>query len=148
MYAKTIETYGGVGAVGITPTFLTQKLRETANNPTKPTNNKRMAAIKAIYKFLTALMLNRANKAHFSALQGKLSNQFGFGNDLYPKMPDQCLIMLNGRVDSNTQPPHAAAPPPTPCNTPKPEDKALVFAQGANKNEKPSGAAQRDDHSS
>ena len=58
MYAETIETYFGVGAVGITPTFLTQKLKETTTDLTRPTNDERMAAIKVIRdKFLAALML-------------------------------------------------------------------------------------------
>ena len=29
-HVKTLETYGGIGAIGITPTFLTEKLKELA----------------------------------------------------------------------------------------------------------------------
>jgi hypothetical protein len=148
-YTKMIESYGCVRVVDITSTLLIQKLKDTATDPSKSTNEERMSAIKGVRdKFLAALMLNEANKARFSTLKGKLSNQFGFGNNLCPKTPDQCLTMLNCCVDLNIQPPCATAPPPTPCNAPKPKDEALIFAQGANKNKKPSGAAQQDDHSS
>ena len=33
-HIETIETYGGVGAIGVTPTFITSKLKEMADGNT------------------------------------------------------------------------------------------------------------------
>jgi len=94
-------------------------------------------------------MLSGANREKYDGLKMELSNQFDFGNDLYPKSIDQCLTMLNRRVEYM---------PRTPRNTPtashdntthKPDNEVLVFAWGSNKKErkKPSSAA-KDDSSS
>ena len=54
-HIKTIKTYGGVGAIGVTPTFITTKLKDMAADippllvdAKNPTNAERTAAIKAI----------------------------------------------------------------------------------------------------
>ncbi len=91
-HVETIETYGGVGAVGVIPLFLAQKMKELAVinlvvDVNSPTNAERMTAIKLVRdEFLGALMLSGTNKDQFSALKTELSNQCGFGNDLYPKI--------------------------------------------------------------
>jgi hypothetical protein len=46
-------------------------------------------------EYLGALMLSGANHDRFSLLRTDLQNQYGYGNDLYPKSVDQCLSMLN-----------------------------------------------------
>ena len=50
---KTLKTYRGIGAIGITPTFLTAKLKELAtageiSSATAPSDAERMAAIKMV----------------------------------------------------------------------------------------------------
>jgi hypothetical protein len=97
----TIETYGGTGAIGITPTFVAQTLQDMetvgecskASNPT--TVELATAHKKVRDEFLAALMLSGANRDRYGALRNELANQFGFGNDLYPKTIDQCLTMMN-----------------------------------------------------
>jgi hypothetical protein len=67
-HVKTLKTYGGIGAIGITPTFLTAKLKELAvagviSSATTPTDAKRMATIKLLCdEFLGCLMLSGTNK--------------------------------------------------------------------------------------
>jgi hypothetical protein len=42
-------------------------------------------------------MLSRANRDHYNALHNELANQYGFGNDLYPKQSinvSRCLIVV------------------------------------------------------
>jgi hypothetical protein len=131
----TIETYGGIGAIGITLTFRTNKIKEQdaaglIQDATNPTNDECLPAIKLRHdKFLGAVMLIGANKEQFGALKTDLSNQYSFGNDLYPKSPNQYLSLFNHRTLSPAPSPHMPNPPaPAPI---KQEDKALVFAQGA-----------------
>ena len=67
-YVETIETYGGMGAIGITPTFAAQKLHKMhaaklCNDPVKPTEMELAAAHKDVRdEFLAALMLSGANR--------------------------------------------------------------------------------------
>ena len=137
-HVKTIETYGGIGAIGVVPTFVTQELKNMevngncldAANPSET----ELATAKATVRdeFLAGLMLSGANRDRYNALRYELANQYGFGNDLYPKTVDQCLTMLNRRKDAAPRTPRTPQPPRDP--TPKPaEDEALVFAQGADK---------------
>jgi hypothetical protein len=136
-HTETIETYGGLGAVGIILTFLAQKMKDmhkevTLADPDAPTDDERVEAMKAVREeFLGVLMLSGANRDKYSALKNELANQYCFGNDLYPKSVDQCLTMLNRCTDNPTRPqPCPQHPPKTP---PKAEDKVLVFAQGSDK---------------
>jgi hypothetical protein len=137
-HVETIETYGGVGAVGITPAFVAQKLLEMRNDGScrdadNPTKDELAAAHKTVqYEFLAALMLSGANRDRYGALRNELANQYGFGNDLYPKSIDQCLTMMNRRVDATPSWPQHGTPSQPP-REPKQEEEALVFAQGSNK---------------
>jgi hypothetical protein len=87
--------------VGVIPLFLAQKMKELADtnlvaDVNSPTDAECMTATKLVRdEFLDALMLSGTNKDQFSALKTELSNQYGFDNDLYPKLVDQCLTMLN-----------------------------------------------------
>ena len=135
-HVETIETYGGIGAIGIVPAFVTQELKKMETNgkcldPASPSDHE-LAAAKATVRdeFLAGLMLSGANRDRYSALRNELANQYGFGNDLYPKTVDQCLTMLNRRKEAapraNRPPQQQREPTPKP-----PDDEALVFAQGA-----------------
>jgi hypothetical protein len=105
-HVDTIKTYGGMGAIGITPTFVAQKLQEMVTAGTcQDSANASKAELAVAQKdaqdeFLACLMLSGANKERFGPLRNELANQFGFGNDLYPKTPDACLQMMNRRRDS------------------------------------------------
>ncbi len=135
-HVETLKTYGGIRAIGITPHFLSVKLAElakagTISSATYPTDDKRMKAILLVRdEFLGCLMLSSANKDRYTALKSDLHNQYGFGTDLYPKSPDQCLSLLNRRSDTTVRSPCQQYQKP---NTPvvKEEDQALVFAQGS-----------------
>ena len=66
-HVKTLETYGGIGAVGVTPTFLAAKLKDLAvekviQDANNPTDTERLIAIKQCRdEFLGCLMLSSAN---------------------------------------------------------------------------------------
>ena len=110
-HVETIDTYGGVGAVRIVPAFVTQKLKAMhtdglCSDPNNPTEVELTAARATVCEeFLAGLMLSGANRDRYNALKTKLANQYGFGNDLYPKTVDQCLTMLNRRKDSSSRTP-------------------------------------------
>ena len=138
-HIETIETYGGTGAIGITPTFIAQKLQEMhaagdCQDVARPTPDELAIAHKCIREeFIAALMLSGANRDRYGALRTELSNQYTFGNDIYPKTVDQCLTMMNRRMDSAPRQPRGP-----PCHPPikqpvKTNNKALVFAQGTDK---------------
>ncbi len=100
-YVDTIETNGGLGAVGIVPTFLKKMLKDMATTGTiqdasKPSNAERALAIKAVHdKYIGTLMLSGANRGKFDPLRTDLKDQFGFGEYRYSKSVDQCLTLLN-----------------------------------------------------
>jgi hypothetical protein len=137
-----------MGAIGITPTFVAQKLQEMhtaklCNDPAKPTETELTAAHKHVrVEFLAALMLSGANRDRYGALRNELANQFGFGNELYPKSTDHCLTMMNHRLDGAPRQPRAPRQPQGEQPV-KAEEEALVFAQGADK--KTSGKPQKND---
>ena len=87
-------------------------------------------------------MLSGANRDCYAALKTDLHTQYGYGKDLYPKSPDQCLTLLNQRSDAPTRSPHPKDPKPTPI---KQEEEALVFAQGTS--DKTSPPKQKDEGS-
>ncbi len=133
-HVETLETYGDIGAVGITPTFLTAKLKDFAlekviQDAKNPTDAERLIAIKQCCdEFLGCLMLSGANQERYAALKSDLNNQYGFGKDLYPKSPDLCLSLLNRRLDVPLRQPRQNFQTPPQV---KQEEEALVFAQGA-----------------
>ena len=67
-HVETIETYGGLGSVGVILTFLKAKIIETANDQlikdaTAPTDQEKAMAILAMREeYLAALMLSGANR--------------------------------------------------------------------------------------
>jgi hypothetical protein len=73
-FVKTIETYGSVGAVGVIPTFLDEKIKELAIkgqiiDPLNPTDAKQAMAINLVRgEYFCALMLSGANCDCFSLL--------------------------------------------------------------------------------
>ena len=81
-HVETLETYGGVGVVGVVPTFLTARIKELATNglianPANPTDAKRALAVSSVWdEFLAALMLKGGNREHFGALWTDLKNQY------------------------------------------------------------------------
>jgi hypothetical protein len=98
-------------------------------------------------EFLAALMLSGAHRERFGGLRTDLKNQYGYGDDRYPKTIDNCLSLLN------CWPPFKDPQPKSPCNLrtaanpsdkDKVDDEVLVFAQDGKK----SGATQDDDSSS
>lgn len=107
-HVETIETYGGMGAIAITPTLVKQKLIDMASeskctDPNNPSSAELVKAHKLVRdEFLAALMLDGAHRERYGALRNELTNQYGFGNDLYPKTVDQCLTMMNCRLDAST----------------------------------------------
>ena len=132
-FVETIETYGGVGAVGVIPTFLKEKIKDfhaqgLVVDPNKPTSDERALAVSAVREeYLAALMLSGANRDKFSLLRTDLQNQYGYGNDLYPKSTDQCLSLLNRWTVAPTRSRrNATMTPPQPKQE---EAEALVFAQ-------------------
>ena len=147
-HVETLETYGGIGAIGITPTFLTVKRKGLAaawviSSATAPTDAKCMATIKLdCDEFLGCFMLSGANRDQYAALKADLHNQCGYGKDLYPKSPDQCLTLLNRCSDASTRSPRPPVPKPAPI---KQEEEALVFSQGTS--DKTSAPKQKDEGS-
>ncbi len=147
-HVETLETYGGIGAIGITPAFLTAKLKELEvageiSSATAPTNAECMSAIKLVFdEFLGCLMLSGANRDRYAALKTDLHNQYGYEKDLYPKSLDQCLTLLNRCSDAPTWSPCPKDPKPTPV---KQKEEALVFAQGTS--DKTSAPKQKDEGS-
>jgi hypothetical protein len=125
-HVETIETYGGLGAIGIVPTFLEKMLKDMATTGTiqdasNPYNAEHALATKAVRdKHLGTLMLSGANRDKFGPLCNDLKNQFGFGEDRCPKSVNQCLTLLNCWGGTSTQTstspctPHAAAVAQTP----------------------------------
>ncbi len=73
-HIETIETYGGIRAVGVVPTFLATKIKEltdvrTITDADNPTDAKRVIAIAAICEeYLAALMLSGTHREHFGDL--------------------------------------------------------------------------------
>ena len=139
----TIETYGGTGAIAITPTLVKHKLTEMQTNskctdPDNPTSAELATAHKLVRdKFLAALMLDGANRDRYGALRNELTNQYGFGNNLYPKTVDQCLTMMNRCIDGTPNRPGRGQQQPQKQDQPiKQEEEALVFAQGSDKPDK------------
>jgi hypothetical protein len=112
----------------------------TCANVASPTKNELPAAHLSVREeFLAALVLSGANRDRYGALRNELANQYTFGNDLYPKTTDQCLTMMNRRVDNVLRQPRGP-----PCQPPakqpiKNDDEALVFAQGTDKDTPPKG---------
>jgi hypothetical protein len=151
-HIETIETYGGIGVVGVAPTFLATKIKELANAGTitdadNPTDAKHAIALAAVCEeYLAALMLSSAHRERFGNLQMDLKNQYRYGDDHYPKTLDACLSLLNRWTPSTHH-----KTPRTPKGTPpvsepaKEEDKALVFAQHM---KKPFTSSTAGDHSS
>ena len=133
---ETIKTYGSHGAIKITPTFVTKKLQEmhaagTCTTVASPTNDELAAANSSVREeFLAALMLSGANQDRCGALWNELANQYMFDNDLYPKSTEQCLTMMNRRVDTVSRTPRGPPRPPPGEQPVKQEEEALVFAQG------------------
>jgi hypothetical protein len=74
-HIKTIETYGGIGAVGVVPTFLATKIKElpdagTITDADNPTDAKRAIAIAAVCEeYFATLMLSGAHRERFGDLQ-------------------------------------------------------------------------------
>ncbi len=139
-HVKTLETYGRIGAIVITPTFLTGKLKDlavavTISSATNPTDPKCLLAIKQCHdKFLGCLMLSGANKDGYVALKSDLNNQYDFKKDLYPKSPNQCLSLLNCCLEAPACSPHHHTPAPVPI---KQEKEALVLAPDKKNPSKP-----------
>jgi hypothetical protein len=83
-----LETYGGIGAVGVTPKFLAAKLKDLAlekviQDADNPTDAEHLIAIKQCCdEFLGCLMLSGANPDRYAGLKSDLNNQYGFGKDL------------------------------------------------------------------
>jgi hypothetical protein len=74
-------------------------------------------------------MLSGANRDRYAILKSDLHNQYGYGTDLYPKSPDQCLSLLNRQSDSTVRTPRQQYNKNDKSNI-KEEEQALVFAQG------------------
>ncbi len=152
-HVETLETYGGVGVVGVVPSFLTAKIKELAAdgliaNPANPTDVECALAMSYVRdELLTALMLSGANRERFGALRTDLKNQYGYGDDCYPKTIDNCLSLLNcwqPFKDPQAKTPRTPRTPANPADKDKVDDEALVFAQDSKK----PGANQDDGSSS
>ena len=140
-HVETIETYGGVGAVGIVPAFITQMFKTMhteglCSDPDNPIEVELAAARATVHEeFLAGLMLSGANRDRYNALCTELTNQNAFGNDLYLKTINQCLTMLNRHKDPSSHTHHNNQQQQQSrkgTGTPKQEDEALAFAQDSN----------------
>ena len=142
-HVETIKTYGGLGAVGVIPSFLEAKIRALADegkigDPYHPTDAERKVAINLVRdEYLGALMLSESNQKRFSPLCIDLRNQCGYGNDLYPKSINQCLSLLNRWTVAKPANPtrndsREGNNPTTNVSPTKPPEEALVFAQDTN----------------
>jgi len=154
-HVETIETYSGMGAIVITITLVKQKLvnlhsESKCGTPDNPTPAELATAHKLVREeFLAALMLDGAHRDRYGALKNELTNQYGFGHDLYPKTVDQCLTMMNRRMDGAPARPQRGQHQQKQEQNIKQEEEALVFAQGTS-DKKPSSRAhqQREDATS
>jgi hypothetical protein len=119
-FIETIETYSGIGAVGIIPVFLNEKIIKLNKqgliaDASAPTDEECALTFGAIREeYLAALMISGANRDHFSALHTDLQNQYGYGNDLHPKTTDQCLSLLNRWTITPSSLKHGDPQPATP----------------------------------
>jgi hypothetical protein len=75
-------------------------------------------------------MLSGSNRDRFKALRADLQNQFGYGNDLYPKSPDQCLSLINRWTVATPARPKRGDVAAAASKQP---DEAPVFAQDGEK---------------
>jgi hypothetical protein len=126
--------------VGVIPVFLNEKISELHKqgliaDANAPTDDEGALVIDAVREeYLAALMISGASRERFSLLRTDLQNQYGYGNDLYPKTTDQCLSLLNRWTVSTPRtkrPDASGATATTPIK--KEEDEALVFAQDGTK---------------
>ena len=78
---ETIKTYGGIGTIEITPTFVAQKLQEMhaageCHDVARPTPDEHAIAHKCIRdEFLSALILSGANRDRYGDLRDELATQ-------------------------------------------------------------------------
>jgi hypothetical protein len=106
---ETLETCGGLGVVGVVPTFIAAKIIEMAAanliaNATCPTDAECMLALNTVRdEYLAALMLSGAHRDRFSGLRTDLKNQYRYRDDCYPKTIDACLSLLNRWTPSGQQ---------------------------------------------
>jgi hypothetical protein len=134
-FVETIETYGGLGAVGEIPTFLKDKIKVLhaqglIADATNPTDNKRALAVGAVRQvYLAVLMLSGANRDCFSLFRTDLQNQFSYGNNLYPKTTDQCLSLLNRWTSAPPRAKRDGTNAKAPTQPKQEVNEALVFAQ-------------------
>jgi hypothetical protein len=139
-HIKTIETYGGIGAVGVVPTFLATKIKDltdagTITDADIPTEIERAMAITAIrVVYLATLMLCGAHQERFGDLQTDLKNQYGYGDDRYPKTLNAYLSLLNRWMPlTHYKTPRTPKGTPLVAEPAKEVDEALVFAQHTKK---------------
>ena len=110
----------------------------TCANVASPTKNELAATYLSVREeFLAALLLSGANRDRYGALRNELANQYTFGNDLYPKMSDQCLTMMNHHVDNVPRQPRGPPRQPPAEQPIEKDDEALVFAQGTTDKDTP-----------
>ncbi len=122
----------------------------TIRDANNPTNAEHALAVNAVCKeYLAALMLSGAHLECSNELHTDPKNQYGYGDNHYPKMIDSCLALLNRWTPSST-PQKTPCPPqcqPKDSSNEKNNDKALVFAQPSSTT-KLSGASTTNDASS
>ncbi len=117
----TIETYSSTSTISVIPTFVMQMLHNmqtagTCTNPANPTKEKLTTAHKKVCdKFLATLMLSGANRDQYGALHIELANQYGFGNNLYPKINRS--VFDDDELMQGQCPPHTPSSPSPPTIT-------------------------------